>query len=391
MTATTTIIDANIEVLPAEATEVIQKADLASDTINTLTSSFQGFFEEAREWVTKAKAIEVTDLSQTDKIAEAREMRLKLRKIRTGSEKIRKQLKEDSLRMGRAIDGMHNVLKAIVEPCEAHLKEQEDFIARMADQRREEIAAERREQLLPFAEVCDPESFPLGTMNEDEFKTLLAGAEARQKQLVEAKEQAEKERIEREKKEAEEKERHRKEAEEARAKAEAAEAARAKAEAEKAEAEAKAAEERRQLEEKAEAERKKAEAKLQEEREKAARERAEAEAKAKAEREKAEAKLAAERKAIEAEREEARQKEQREKEAREQIERDEKELKAREVARLKEEAQRPDKDKLATFAGQVRELKLPKVATDEAKTVASDIEVQVEKFARWIEKQISNL
>lgn len=373
MTDTKTAL-AEIEVLPPEATEVIQQADLATDTIHTLTTSFQGFFDDARQWVDKAKAIQVTDITQTDKIAEARELRLKLRKIRTTSENTRKKLKEDSLRMGRAIDGMHNVLKAIVEPCEKHLKEQEDYVARLAEQRRQEIAAQRTEALQPFAEVCDPESFPLGTMSDDEFETLLAGAKSRHEQLVEARQKAEEERIAREKAEAEERERQRRDAEEARKRAKEAEAARLKAE-----------EEARREREKAEAERKAAE-------EKAAAERRKIEKQARKEREEAEAKLRAEQEKAEAARRELEEQKRREEEARQKAEAEAKaKAKAEEAARQKAE-QAPDRDKLQAFAEQVRNLEAPAgLKTDAAKTLAADIEVQCEKFARWIEKQIAEL
>jgi len=220
----------------------------------------------------KAREIVVTDESQVSEMRAARELRLELRAKRIEVEKARKQLKEQALREGQAIDRVAKWLKGLIEPTEQYLDEQEHFveIKRKAEEEARRIEAEK----------------------------LLREKEERER----------KEREEAERREREEMERRRREAEEeAKRERAAREAAEAKARAEREEAERKAAEERRKAEAAARAEREAHEKAIAEERrkaaeeaararkeaeERAAKERAEAAEKAKREREEYERQLA---------------------------------------------------------------------------------------------------
>lgn len=107
---------------------VVQQSGLEKTKADIILAKFQDYFKLASEWETKAKNIKVTDASQTADMAMAKTGRLFLREKRIAIEKVRKDLKEQSLREGKAIDGIANVLKALIVPIETHLKTQEDFV-----------------------------------------------------------------------------------------------------------------------------------------------------------------------------------------------------------------------------------------------------------------------
>jgi len=185
--------------------------------------------------------------NQKEMPLKAREMRLKLQKIRVDADKERKVLKEDSLRRGRAIDGMFNIIKDIIEPLEKHLQEQEDFVKLKEQERGAEIAEHRRAELLSYG--ADPQFYKLEDMTDEVYEQLLEGAMTAQKSKKEAEEKAKKEEEAKEaeaeeaaKKKAVEDDRIRKENEELKAKEEVERKKKEKAEAElkeKEEAEAK--------------------------------------------------------------------------------------------------------------------------------------------------------
>jgi len=220
---------------------IVKDSGLEQTKAKYLLENFQSYFELADEWTKKAEAIKVTEESQVADMQMARVGRLFLREKRIAIEKVRKELKEQSLREGKAIDGIANVLKALIVPIEEYLEKQEKFI---------------------------------------EFKRE-AEAEALR---IEEEKKAEAERIAKEKAEREEQERIRKENERLRKEAEEREA--------KARADREAAEKKqRDLEERARQEREAAEKKIQAERAKAEAEKKAAEEKARQEKEALEKKL----------------------------------------------------------------------------------------------------
>ena len=83
-----------------------------------MLDNFSDYFKIAAEWEQKAKTIKVVDETQKADMEMARVGRLFLREKRIAIEKKRKELKEQSLREGKAIDGIANVLKAVIVPIE---------------------------------------------------------------------------------------------------------------------------------------------------------------------------------------------------------------------------------------------------------------------------------
>jgi hypothetical protein len=352
------------EIVPAEL-----NLELAAKT--SLETAFVGFFERAR--TLKEEADKITDPKQ------ARALRLKIKAERVEAEKTRKRLKEDSLRMGKAIDGANNIYLAVIAPIEQAMEDIEKEEERRIERERIELEQSRMEKLRPYLDPAMPLPSVSG-ITEEQFCKLLEGTIALHEMRVAALRKAEEDRIERERKEAEEREAQRLENIRLKAEAEAREKelaeerriaaekeAAAKAERERIEAERKATEEkarkeREEIEAKAAQERAKAEAKAREE--SAAREKAEAEAKALRD---AESKRIADEKAAA-----------------------ESKRKAEELA-AKKAAAAPDKEKLIAFAQQVRELKLPDVKSGEAEAVRLEIETKVASFAKWIEAQAATI
>lgn len=139
------------DVTPVAMKEQITKSGLAltSAKAKELLATFEDYFDIAAEWEEKVKNIIVTDETQTREMAMAREARLFLREKRLAIEKTRKRLKQDALNEGRAIDGIANILKAVIMPLEDYCMEQEKFVqirdAKIAEEKRiqEEKEAER--------------------------------------------------------------------------------------------------------------------------------------------------------------------------------------------------------------------------------------------------------
>ena len=358
------------EVLPKEALEIITRADVEPGTATQLQETFTAMFADAAKWLDAAKKIIVTDISQTREMKMARETRLTLRKTRCDIENTRKSLKADALAKGKAIDGIANILKALIEPVEAHLQEQEDFAKRAEEQRRAELHATRKLALSAYIST-DGMTTDLSMMSQEQFDAMLTGAKANKEA-----EEAEKQRIEQQR--IQEAERKRKEAQEAEARRQQ-ELAEANARAEQERVKREEAERAAQAErEKAERERKKADAEQAAIRAKAEKEAAIAKAKADAELKAAQEKADAERKERERLQAEAKAKA------------DAEEQRKREAADAEAKAaQAPDKEKVLKFAADIRKLAVPALSSGKGKAFQATLNDQVSKFADWIETAAS--
>lgn len=368
-----------------ELIQVINESGVEQTTAAAIQAAFDGYFKQAAEWETRAKALVVTDVSQTREMKMAREARLALKNIRVEADKKRKALKEDSLRYGKAVQGVYNVLEYLIVPIENHLEQQEKFAEIQEQRRKEALFLERSLAIEPYAEyLAFLRSVPLLELSDEEFADLVfRGKQAKH----EAEESA---RIEAARIEAERKQRElhetRKNAlipfaqfidgflsinfgeisdsdytaiqSDAKGKKDAFEAEQARIKAEKV-----------ALEAKLEAERKAAAEKLKAEKEAAEKLRAEQEAKLRAEMEakrKAESELAARLKAEEQAR------------------------KAAEKA-AKKAAAAPDVEKLRALALQLQNMALPEMRTDDGVAIISDVKVLLGKIANHIESKVSQL
>jgi colicin import membrane protein len=198
-------------------------------------------------------------IAATDTVtpALARDFRLAMVKVRTASDKKRKDLKAESLLRGKAIDGLHAMIELEATSVERAMDDIEKAAERAEAARVVKLRADRLAILHPY--VADPTFYPVEQMADATFAELVESSrlayEARERARIEAEAKA-KAQAEADRKAAEE-------AAAARLEAAKAEAARkAKMEAERAAADAIAAAARREAEAKAAAERAKADAEM---------------------------------------------------------------------------------------------------------------------------------
>lgn len=314
---------------------IVKESGLEQTKAAVLLEKFKNYFDLAAEWEKKAKTIVVTKEDQISDMKMARVGRLALREKRIAIESTRKELKEQSLREGRAIDGIANVLKALIVPIEEYLDKQENFVKIKAEQEAELVRLEEEKKA-------------------EEDRIAKEKAEAEERERV----KAENERL---KKEADEREAARKKEQEAAAAREKA----LKDEMDRKEAEAKAEQERIQKEadEKAAALKKEAE-----EKEAALKKEAEAkEAALKAEQEKQLAKERAEKEAAEAELKAKKEEEDR--------------LKREAVEKAEALKRASDRDKIIQLRDDLRNFPLPEVESAAAKQLVETVKVTLNKLA----------
>jgi len=229
---------------------IVKDSGLDETKARFILENFQNYFEIASEWTKKAQTIIVKSADQKADMAMARVGRLFLREKRIDIEKARKNLKEQALREGKAIDGIANVLKALIIPIEEYLDGQERFVEIME-------AKEAEIKRIELETKIEADRIAKEKADKEELERLRIETEVKKRELEEKEKalQAEKDKAEAE----------RKAHEEALAKEKRESEARAKAEKDKAEAERKAheealAKEKRESEARAKAEKDKAEA-----------------------------------------------------------------------------------------------------------------------------------
>ena len=196
-----------------ELVEIVNASGLEKTKADFILTHFQDYFKIASEWEVKSKTIKVTDASQTTEMGMAKVARKMLSQKRIDIENARKELKEQSLREGKAIDGIANVLKALIVPIEKYLKTQEDFVEIQAAKKAEEdrIEAERKAEedriAKEKAEAEERERMRL------ENERLKKEAEAKEKALEAERKKVAEEKAEAERKAKAEQDRLKKEAE----------------------------------------------------------------------------------------------------------------------------------------------------------------------------------
>ena len=207
-----------------EVTKIIEESKVEESTAVVLQSSFSPFFEKAMEWEQAAKAIIVTDATQVEQIAAAHEMRLALKEIRINADKKRKELKEDSLRYGKAVQGVYNVIEFLIVPLEKHLEKQEKFAELQEEEKRIKLLAKRQEEIAPYAAYFPISSIDVSRISEEEYILILNGAKMQYQNKIEQDQKDIAEKAARDKADAEERERVRQENEKLKAEAAARDA-----------------------------------------------------------------------------------------------------------------------------------------------------------------------
>ena len=344
---------------PSPLELVVVENGLSVESSGSMLSPFLEFLGQAESWKDKVATIRVTDVSQVREMALAKQTRLALKEIRVASDKQRKAMKDESLKRGRMIDGLHAVIEGTITPLENQLREQEEFAIRKETARKLALKTSREEMLRPYG--ADTSFYDLGAMPDQTFADLLEGTRQAYETKQAASRAAEEARIAAEK------------AERERLQKLAAENARLKAEKDAAEALAKK-------------EREEAAAAQRTEREKA-------EAARIAEHNRHQAEIEAANRQRLAEKAEADRKAKEEREAREKAERELARVRESEAAKARQEAEAarkaamaPDKEKLAKLARDIRAFQVPEM--DSAAGVSAQVEILmlVDELAEKVER-----
>jgi hypothetical protein len=157
---------------PPALAAAISQSGLSGPLSESLITAFEPKFSAAIELVGRAGTINVTDATQVSEMKAARAARLALREVRVDAEKIRKAMKEDYLRGGKAIDNVYRALETFVAPVEERLEACEKFAERAEAARKDALRAERAAILTPL--VGSPVALDLATISADEFEALRA-------------------------------------------------------------------------------------------------------------------------------------------------------------------------------------------------------------------------
>lgn len=233
-----------------------------------IRDAFKPMLEKMVELEKEANEVFKLPAESPESATQAKEVRLKYVKVRTGTAKIHTEQKAFYLAAGRFVDGWKNAQIFASQGIEGRLKEIEDHAENKERERIEGVRVDRWGKLSQYMEV-EPQG--LAQMDDDTFSMLFNGAKSSHDAKIEAEKKAEAERIAKEKAEAEERERQRQENIRLKAEAEAREKEIASERKKQAEKEAAERAERQRIQAEAEA-------KLKAERE--AREKVEAEIKA---------------------------------------------------------------------------------------------------------------
>lgn len=344
--------------------DALKQIATTQDGAAALRVAFAPHFQAVHELAEQARMV------KADEPKKARAIRLLLKAARVAADKTREDEKAESLRRGKAVQGIYNVLEYQVIPLEEGLERIEKAEEIREAERKAALQRDRAEELRPF---LDPEHMALGEMGTEAYSLLLAGAKAAHQAKIDAAakelaERTERERIAKEelarKLEADRVERERMQAENARL-AKVADEERAKRQAQEATAakeRAEAAKAQKDKDDAAAAARKKADEAANQERQRLA-------AAAEAEKRKAEIAQA-----------EVRRLEQ---EKADQVKADQ--------AAKKKAARAPEKAKVASLAVQVRALHLPDLKSEEGAALAAKIKEQMTKLAHWLDVEGAKL
>lgn len=191
--------------VPALTLETTEMSVLDSSKKAELIKAFSPKLEEINAFNDGySKIVAVKDEDLTPEIAaNAKRMRLDIGKVRTSTDKMRKDQKDIYFKVGKAIDGLGNIVKNRATEMESNLRLIETYEERREVQRLQKLQVEREDLIREY--VMDPEEIDLASMDESVFNSYLSGLKAEHERLL-----AEEEENKRLQKEAEEKDELRK-------------------------------------------------------------------------------------------------------------------------------------------------------------------------------------
>ena len=141
---------------------------------------FEKFMLDQAKWKQKVTAIKVKTITDVEAMKAAKELRITLRDIRVGAEKLKKELKADALAYNKAIDFCYNSIANMTKPLEEELLAKEKYAENLEKERLDKVKVERLTRLAPFTtQDTDSEIANLAEMSEADFEDILAGRQSR--------------------------------------------------------------------------------------------------------------------------------------------------------------------------------------------------------------------
>jgi len=192
---------------------------LEENKAKQISDQFKPMLDKMVELETEANEVFKLDINDPDTAKQAKQIRLKYVKVRTGTAEIHKVQKSFYLAGGKFVDGWKNAQLFASQGTESRLQDIEKHLENMESERLEKLDTERKEKLESIEAVFIPDG--LGSMTEEMFDSYFKGVELGAIAKKEAEKKAEEERISKEKAELEERQRIAKENEQLKKEAEA--------------------------------------------------------------------------------------------------------------------------------------------------------------------------
>lgn len=156
-------------------TNAIAKIDVSAEKKYALQMQFNDYISIVDDWQKNANLITVKDETDVESIQLAKEGLTFVKKKKTELEKLRKALKENSLREGQLIDLLARTFRESLEGIEEVLIPKADFIKIKEEKRKQELRKEREAIIEPYRDFF-PQGYDLSTMEEKDFELALNGA-----------------------------------------------------------------------------------------------------------------------------------------------------------------------------------------------------------------------
>ncbi len=181
---------------PNNLQALVAESGLDKSKAQVLIDNFSDYQALAAEWEAKIEALEITGPDDKEGIKLAKEARVFLKNKRTSLEAKRKELKDSSLKEGKAIDSIAKALTALIEPLEEKAEKKEKYWELKAAEEKLERHRVRTQEAYQYAEFI-PMNMDFGGLSDEDFNKLMAGAKLQLDAKAEA-ERKEQERIENE-------------------------------------------------------------------------------------------------------------------------------------------------------------------------------------------------